>query len=36
MGFDPIAGTQTAADAMFAVEIKKWSDMVKALGLSIK
>jgi tripartite-type tricarboxylate transporter receptor subunit TctC len=36
MGFDPIAGTQTAADAMFAVEIKKWGDMVKALGLSIK
>jgi tripartite-type tricarboxylate transporter receptor subunit TctC len=36
MGFDPIAGTQTAADAMFAAEIKKWGDMVKALGLSIK
>jgi tripartite-type tricarboxylate transporter receptor subunit TctC len=36
MGFDPIAGTQGAADAMFNAEIKKWGDMVKALGLSIK
>jgi tripartite-type tricarboxylate transporter receptor subunit TctC len=36
MGFDPIAGTQSAADAMFNAEIKKWGDMVKALGLSIK
>jgi tripartite-type tricarboxylate transporter receptor subunit TctC len=36
MGFEPIAGTQAAADAMFAAEIKKWGDMVKALGPSIK
>jgi tripartite-type tricarboxylate transporter receptor subunit TctC len=36
MGFDPIVGTQAQADAMFVAEIKKWGDMVKALGLSIK
>jgi tripartite-type tricarboxylate transporter receptor subunit TctC len=36
MGFDPIAGTQAQADAMFAGEVKKWGDMVKALGLTIK
>jgi tripartite-type tricarboxylate transporter receptor subunit TctC len=36
MGFDPIAGTQTEADTLFAAEVKKWGDMVKALGLSIK
>ncbi len=36
MGFDPIAGTQAEADAMFAGEVKKWGDMVNALGLSIK
>jgi len=36
MGFDPIAGSQAAADAMFAAEVKKWGGMVKALGLSIK
>ena len=36
MGFDPIVGTQSQADAMFAAEVKKWGDMVKALGLSIK
>jgi tripartite-type tricarboxylate transporter receptor subunit TctC len=36
MGFDPIAGTPAEADAMFTGEIKKWGDMVKALGLSIK
>ena len=36
MGFDPIAGTAAEADAMFAAEIKKWGDMVRALGLSIK
>jgi tripartite-type tricarboxylate transporter receptor subunit TctC len=35
MGFEPIAATQAEADAMFAAEIKKWGDMVKALGLSI-
>jgi len=36
MGFDPITGTPAQADAMFAGEVKKWGDMVKALGLSIK
>ena len=36
MGFDPITGSQAAADAMFAAEVKKWGDMVKALGLSIQ
>jgi tripartite-type tricarboxylate transporter receptor subunit TctC len=36
MGFDPIAGTQQQADAMFAAEVKKWGGMVKTLGLSIK
>ena len=36
MEFDPITGSQAEADAMFAAEVKKWGDMVKALGLSIK
>ena len=36
MGFDPITGSQAQADAMFAAEVKKWGDMVKALGLTIK
>jgi tripartite-type tricarboxylate transporter receptor subunit TctC len=36
MGFEPITGTQAQADAMMAAEVKKWGDMVKALGLSIK
>ncbi|HZC54773.1 MAG TPA: tripartite tricarboxylate transporter substrate-binding protein [Xanthobacteraceae bacterium] len=36
MGFDPITGTQAQADAMFAAEVKKWGDMVKALDLSVK
>jgi tripartite-type tricarboxylate transporter receptor subunit TctC len=36
MGFDPLAGSQAQADAMFSAEIKKWGDMVKALDLSIK
>jgi tripartite-type tricarboxylate transporter receptor subunit TctC len=36
MGFDPITGSQAEADAMFAAEVKKWGDMVKALGLRIK
>jgi tripartite-type tricarboxylate transporter receptor subunit TctC len=35
MGFDPIIGTPEQADAMFAAEVKKWGDMVKALGLTI-
>ncbi len=36
MGFDPITGSQAQADAMFSAEVKKWRDMVKTLGLSIK
>jgi tripartite-type tricarboxylate transporter receptor subunit TctC len=36
VGFDPIVGTQTKADAMFNAEVDKWGKMVKALGLSIK
>jgi tripartite-type tricarboxylate transporter receptor subunit TctC len=36
MGFEPITGSQAQADAMFGAEVKKWGDMVKALGLSIK
>jgi len=36
MGFDPIAGSQSQADAMFNAEVAKWGQMVKALGLSIK
>jgi tripartite-type tricarboxylate transporter receptor subunit TctC len=36
MGFEPITGTPAQADAMFAAEVKKWGDMVTALGLTIK
>jgi tripartite-type tricarboxylate transporter receptor subunit TctC len=36
MGFDPITGSPGQADALFAGEVKKWGDMVKALDLSIK
>jgi tripartite-type tricarboxylate transporter receptor subunit TctC len=36
MGFDPITGTPAEADALFGAEVKKWGDMVRALGLSIK
>jgi tripartite-type tricarboxylate transporter receptor subunit TctC len=36
LGFDPIVSPQTAADAMFDAEVKKWGGMVKALNLSIK
>ncbi len=36
LGFDPIVGSQTDADAMFNAEVKKWGGMVKALNLSIK
>jgi tripartite-type tricarboxylate transporter receptor subunit TctC len=35
MGFDPITGNQAQADTMFAGEVKKWGDMVQALGLKI-
>ena len=36
MGFDPITATLPQADALFSAEVKKWGDMVRALGLSIK
>ncbi|MFZ0424851.1 MAG: tripartite tricarboxylate transporter substrate-binding protein [Xanthobacteraceae bacterium] len=36
MGFDPITLPQAQAELLFATEVKKWGDMVKALGLSIK
>ena len=36
LGFDPIVGSQSDADAMFNDEVKKWGGMVKALNLSIK
>jgi tripartite-type tricarboxylate transporter receptor subunit TctC len=36
MGFDPIAGVQAQAEAMFEAEVAKWGNMVKALDLSIQ
>src|SRR5579872_6937409 len=36
LGFDPIVGSQTDAEAVFNAEVKKWGGMVKALNLSIK
>ena len=36
MGFDPITRSPAQADAMFGAEVKKWGDMVNALGLTIK
>ncbi|HEY2534234.1 MAG TPA: tripartite tricarboxylate transporter substrate-binding protein [Xanthobacteraceae bacterium] len=36
LGFDPIVSSQTAADAMFNDDVKKWGKMVRALNLSIK
>ena len=36
IGFDPITGSQTEADALFKAEVAKWGHMVKALDLSIK
>jgi tripartite-type tricarboxylate transporter receptor subunit TctC len=35
IGFDPIYGSPAEADAYFRAEIKKWGEMVNALGLSI-
>ena len=35
IGFDPINGSATEADAYFRAEVKKWGEMVNALGLSI-
>ena len=36
IGFDPIAGSPSQAQAMFDAEIRKWGAMVKALGLTVK
>ena len=36
MGFDAMLSTQTQAETVYQDEVKKWGDMVKALGLSIK
>lgn len=36
IGFDPIAGSPSQAQAMFDAEIRKWGAMVKALGITVK
>jgi tripartite-type tricarboxylate transporter receptor subunit TctC len=36
IGFDPIAGSPSQAQAMFESEIRKWGAMVKALGITVK
>ena len=36
LGFDPLAGSPSEADAMFHDEVAKWGKMVKALNLSIR
>ena len=36
MGFDAMLSTQAQAETLYQDEVKKWGDMVKALGLSIK
>ena len=35
IGFDPIHGSPDEADKYFRAEVKKWGEMVDALGLSI-
>ena len=35
IGFDPIHGSPEQADKYFRAEVKKWGEMVNALGLSI-
>jgi tripartite-type tricarboxylate transporter receptor subunit TctC len=35
IGFEPLSGSQTQADAMFKAEVVKWGTMVTALNLSI-
>ena len=35
IGFDPIHGSPADADKYFRAEVKKWGEMVNALGLSI-
>jgi tripartite-type tricarboxylate transporter receptor subunit TctC len=36
VGYDPIAGSQSQADAFFQDEVARWGKMVKALNLAIK
>ena len=36
IGFDPIAGSPSQAQATFDGEIRKWGAMVKALGITVK
>lgn len=36
IGFDPIAGSPSQAQALFEGEIRKWGAMVKALGITVK
>ncbi len=35
IGFEPMSGSQTQAEAMFKAEIAKWGTMVTTLGVSI-
>jgi tripartite-type tricarboxylate transporter receptor subunit TctC len=35
IGFDPMSGSQSQAEAMFKAEVTKWGTMVKALDISI-
>ena len=36
LGFDPITGTQSQAQAMFKTEVAKWGRMVTTLDLAAK
>jgi len=35
LGFDPVTGTQSEAQAMFRAEVAKWGRMVTTLGLTV-
>jgi tripartite-type tricarboxylate transporter receptor subunit TctC len=35
LGFDPVTGTQSQAQAMFRAEVAKWGKMVTTLGLTV-
>jgi tripartite-type tricarboxylate transporter receptor subunit TctC len=35
LGFDPVTGTQSQAQAMFKSEVEKWSTMVATLDLTV-
>jgi tripartite-type tricarboxylate transporter receptor subunit TctC len=35
LGFDPVTGTQSEAQAMFTSEVAKWGKMVTTLGLAV-